>query len=176
MSRKYLNERWCVRCGREGPTPYLRDNWELFGVASSQEPSKAVLDIGCGNGRNTKFMQAQGFTNTAALDMVGDYGHKVVLGQETLPLLDNSVDIILANYIFMFLDIQEREQLVSELQRVARPGCHIMVELYPAKDSEASTKETMIALRDELLVALNSGQQWAVVRKTQERFIGRLAV
>ena len=55
MSRKYLNDRWCIRCGRSTATPYLRQYAKLF-------PSKGrVLDIGCGNGRNTRFMEGLGY-------------------------------------------------------------------------------------------------------------------
>ena len=54
MSRKYLNDKYCVRCNRKDVCPYLRDNYDL--VVRGREKIK-VLDIGCGNGRNSEFMK-----------------------------------------------------------------------------------------------------------------------
>jgi len=42
-----MNDRWCVRCGRTDPTPYLRKYARLLlGKAGNR-----VLDLGCGNGK-----------------------------------------------------------------------------------------------------------------------------
>jgi len=168
MSRKYLNDRFCIRCGRMSPTPYLRKNIDLF---KNEEywKRKVVVDIGCGNGRNTVFMRKQGFRNVIAMDMAADFGEEVVLGHQRLPVSDDTADVILANYLFMFLDAQERDQLIHELKRIARPGCYLMVELYPAKCSETPTREESARLQQELFEAFS----WAKVRYSQDRFIAR---
>lgn len=84
MSKKYLNDRWCVRCGRTTATPYLRKNSKLF-------PGKGnVLDIGCGNGRNSKYMLDSGY-NVDSIDMVADFGIKCELGKETHYLIKNTM-------------------------------------------------------------------------------------
>jgi len=101
------------------------------------------------------------------LDMVDDFGMKITLGHDPIPLPNNSVDIILANYIFMFLDNDERDQLIGELKRVAKPMCKIMVELYAAKDSYTPTKEEVDKLQRQLCEKLG----WIPIKYNTERFI-----
>lgn len=171
MSRQYLNERWCSRCNKKTPTPYLKDNYRLLSVDDATGEDRTgltVIDIGCGNGRNSRFMDAKRHT-VYACDMVGNYGCQLTLGSDVLPLADSSIDIILANYVFMFLSNKELSQVVSELKRVSRPGCRIIVELYPAKDSKTPDAESSRKLRDRLLRLLG----WTVIRKSKDRFIAR---
>ena len=118
MSRKYLNEKWCVRCGRNSPTPYLVKNMKLFPIEGE------VLDIGCGNGRNSKFMIENGYEVTST-DMVGDFGIEMVLGQDDLP--EGKFDIILANYILMFLIEEERERVIQQIIDHSKTGTMLMV-------------------------------------------------
>ena len=164
MSRKYVNNRWCVRCGRSDPTPYLRKNVDLL---LDGRKVCTVVDVGCGNCRNSRFM-AKKDCLVCSLDMVDD-DNPMILGKDRFPLQDNSIDIVLANYIFMFLDKAEREQVLSEIKRVAGPECVIMVEMYAAKDSHATTKEDCLAMQKDIFDSLG----WEKVRYSQERFIAR---
>jgi ubiquinone/menaquinone biosynthesis C-methylase UbiE len=164
MSRKYIKEKWCVRCGKKTPTPYLQKNVGLL-----QTEGKTVVDVGCGNGRNTIFMRDQGFDVTP-LDMCNDLGEDMILGKDAFPLGDKSVDIILSNYVMMFLDEDERDQVIAEMKRVAKPGCKIMLELYPAKDSFAVNKAEMIVMQREIFDKLDC----AKVRYSQGRFIAEM--
>lgn len=163
MPKQLLNDRHCIRCGRRGPTPYLESNFKLI-VASGL--LQTIVDLGCGNGRNTKFLKEQGFT-VHAFDMVADFGKKIVLGKDTIPLQDNSIDVILANYIFMFLNPKERKQLVREIKRIAKNKCLLMVELYPAKDSFAPDKISCLELQKEIFDQL----KWNKIKYSQNRFI-----
>ena len=67
----------------------------------------------------------------------------------------------------MFLDDNERKQVIEEVKRISKKGCFFVVELYPAKDSYTKTKEESIALQKELFDMLG----WEKVRYSQERFI-----
>jgi SAM-dependent methyltransferase len=166
MSRKYLNDKYCVRCGRNTPTPYLRDNFRKL------VPLKLgirIADIGCGNGRNSKFLMSKGFVDTVSLDMVNDFGKKCILGKEKLPLKDNSVHVILCNYLLMFLNKAERKQLIREIKRIASKDCSIMVELYAAKDSECTTKKEMLKMQKQIFDDLG----WGKVKYSQGRFIAK---
>jgi SAM-dependent methyltransferase len=113
-----------------------------------------VLDIGCGNGRNSEWLRAQGHS-VLSLDMCPGNNSptkKVVLGHTKLPVKDNWAQVILMNYVLMFLNDVEREQLYMEIARVsarAYPGCLAVVEMYPAKDSHAPTKQACNDLLDE---------------------------
>jgi predicted SAM-dependent methyltransferase len=125
-----------------------------------------VVDIGCGNGRNSKFMLRQGCIVTP-LDMVNDYGVKTILGKEKLPVQTNNADIILCNYLMMFLNKKERRMVIKEIQRVSKKGCKIMLELYPAKDSETKNEKEMLELQEELFTMLG----WKKIKYSKGRFI-----
>jgi len=170
MTRRYMNERWCVRCSRNKPTPYLEKHWRKLIPPSVKDPEKVgIIDIGCGNGRNTEFFHKQGYHNTVAFDMVRDYGYKLILGEESFPVLNNSVTVILANYVFMFLDKTERKTVIKDLKRIAAPGCTIMVELYPAKDSFTPDIKKCEQLQKEIFKALG----WEKILYSKHRFIAK---
>lgn len=169
MTRKYMNEKWCVRCGRTGPTPYLAKNLDLMlGLLLPHygEPIN-VVDIGCGNGRNSEFVKSR--ADVVPLDMVDDYGTPCVLGRKPLPLFQNTVDVILANYVFMFLTAAERGSVIADLVRASRQHCVLMVELYPAKDSEAKDEAEMMRLQQELFDVFG----WDKIRYSKGRFIAQ---
>jgi ubiquinone/menaquinone biosynthesis C-methylase UbiE len=176
MSRKYVNDRWCVRCGKTKPTPYLRQKVSLLQTDIGWQDSR-VIDIGCGNGRNLKFMQEIGFKHLIGIDMAvptleGICLHKTTLGVEPLPLSSHTVDVILANYILMFLSEQELSQTLSEITRIASPKCWLITEMYPAKDSYCKTElesETLLyKIRDNLIKA-----GWRTNHSVKQRLIMR---
>jgi len=94
--------------------------------------SGKVLDIGCGNGRNSAFMKKKGYQVTA-VDMAVDFGSHIMLGRDPFP--KGKYDIILANYVLMFLDEEERKQVIGEIQDKSKEGTVLVVELYEAKDA-----------------------------------------
>jgi SAM-dependent methyltransferase len=167
MSRKYLNDRWCVRCGKKTCCPYLRDNYEkLF---DGKSPSECrVVDIGCGNGRNSEFMKSKG-CHVVSVDMADDYGEKMILGEDPLPVKDHSIDIILANYVLMFLNAKERNQVIREIKRVASENCMIILELYPAKDSFAKNDEEMAKMQEQIFKKIG----WEKIRYRKGKFIAK---
>jgi len=137
-----MNGKWCVRCGKTDPTPYLKNAFTRF--LNSTDREMPVIDVGCGNGRNSKFMAAEGFTTVIPLDMACAQGSgclTTVLGKDDFPVLDSQAGIILANYILMFLDNMELSKTMDEIDRVAAPGCFLVIELYAAKDCNYKTPE-----------------------------------
>lgn len=128
MSRQYLNDRWCVRCSKKTATPYLIKNTKLFPETGT------VLDVGCGNGRNSDYMRGLGY-EVDSVDMVADYEHstQTILGVEPLP--DKEYDIILANYSLMFFDPTERSLVMLDMFTCSKPETIIVIEMYPAKDA-----------------------------------------
>ena len=158
MGRQYLNNRWCARCDHKKATPYLRQYVKLFPEA----PAK-VLDIGCGNGRNSRFMMKQGY-EVDGIDMAPkDFGIKIVLGEDDLP--NKKYDIILANYILMFLSKKELKKVNSEILRCSKIGTTMMIEMYPAKDAYDYNFDDM------LKYYFNSG--WVKIRKSKDKCVIR---
>jgi len=101
--------------------------------------------------------------------MVPDFGCEMMLGTDSIPLKDKGADVILCNYLLMFLNKKERTQLIKEFKRIASNNCIIMVELYPAKDCYAKTKEKMIEMQKEIFDAL----KWKKIRYSQGQFIAQ---
>ena len=156
MSRKYLNDRWCARCGRKEPTPYLRKHIdELINFEGAK-----VLDIGCGNGRNSIFMTEHGYDVTS-IDMCNDFGTKIILGKDPFP--KDKYDIILANYILMFLNEKERSQVYKEINKNSHVGTMFVVEMYAAKDANKYDLDDMVKTFKTM--------GWTVNHKIKDKFI-----
>lgn len=149
-----MNGRWCVRCGKDVPTPYLKKNTKLF-------PEKGkVLDVGCGNGRNSRYMMSLGY-KVDPIDMATDFGIKCILGEDPLP--DKKYDILLANYILMFLDEGARLKVMEEMNSRAKENSILMIEMYPAKDAYTYNFDSMV---DYFL-----SKGWEKVRKSKDRCV-----
>lgn len=118
-----------IRCHKEKETPYLRKFLPTLQV----DKSKLVVDLGCGNLRNTYFAKNLGYKNILSFDRAGDFGQKLDLGCERIPVKAKQAGIILCNYLICFLNPSERLNLFSEIRRIAEKGCYLFVELYPAK-------------------------------------------
>lgn len=166
LSREYLNNRWCVRCKKQNPTPYLRNNIHLLS-GGQKIKTLSVVDIGCGNGRNSRFLKNQGSKYVYSLDMANDYGDKIILGKEEFSIQPNSIDIVLANYVFMFLNKKERQQVIAQIKKIAKKGCKIIIELYPAKDSFAKDEESALKMQKEIFEQL----KWEKLRYSKMKFI-----
>ena len=152
MSRQYMLDRWCVRCGRTTPTPYTLKTIQWRRKAML--PVRSVLDVGCGNGRNLHAFQiGTSAKRLVGFDLCTDRAKNLcqahvcrkvrlrsgILGRDELP--KGKFDIVLLNYSLMFLDRDERRKVLSEAyDRLARGGW-LVIEMYPAKDSECPTNE-----------------------------------
>ena len=160
MTRKYLNDRWCARCGRLTPTPYLVKNQKLF------PENGVVLDIGCGNGRNTNHLRLLGYS-VDPIDMVDQpYSMQIVLGHDDLP--QRRYDIILANYVLMFLDENERSKVMYEILDRAKENAILMIEMYPAKDAHDYDFDEIVKF------FLDRG--WSKLRKSKDKCVLKFAV
>ena len=94
-----------------------------------------VIDLGCGNGRNTIYLVDNGFEDVNAFDMKPDFGEELHLGKEKIPVGTGAADIVMVNYVFMFLTERELAHACREICRIVKPGGLLLWELYAAKES-----------------------------------------
>lgn len=148
-----------IRCNNDKPTPYLRENIQKLKLSSGSN----VLDLGCGNGRNSKFLSGMGFS-TFPFDKKPDFGKKLDLGCDSIPKVP-SPSLIICNYVLCFMTTTERKHLVDEINRVAPSGCYLVIELYKAK---TSTPYTTAGIRNMFPKSL-----WETRHLVKDRFILR---
>lgn len=98
-----------------------------------------VLDVGAGHLRNLKLFDELGFKNLYALDLeTTDNPLKVSLKdfklqdiEKGLPYKDKEFDILLCNYVLMFINPKNIDFVVSELMRVTKG--FLIIETNPQK-------------------------------------------
>lgn len=147
-----------IRCHKVRATPYLRYHLPDLPVRYDT----LVLDLGCGNLRNTCFAKRLGFKRVKSIDAAGDFGIKAVLGTDPIPAEDDSAGLILCNYLLCFLNERERSHLIKEIKRVSFPGAHIILEMYPAKQGKPYDLDKIVR---------HLG--WTVLHRVKDRFIAR---
>lgn len=168
MGCKKVDGRCSVRCDTEKPSPFLK-GWFAKMERNGLIPKSAkIVDLGCGNGRNLRHITSKGYDVTG-VDMVGDIGLKVLMGHDVLPFKANTFDVILLNYVWMFLNVSERKKLAHQMGVIAKSGCKLFVEMYPAKNSHASNEKECKELLDEMQKWLGKG--WSVYQKSHLRRI-----
>ncbi len=95
-----------------------------------------ILDVGCGNGRNVIFMsetfkmRGYGFDIS---EIAVNQGRKIVAekklpikleiqsAKDTIPLGDQTVDVVLDMMTSHFLNLDEREKYMAEIRRIIKP-------------------------------------------------------
>jgi len=149
-----------VRYGGKEATPYLRKNIDLFLQCS------CMLDLGCGNGRNSRYLREHGI-QPLPFDRCPDYGQEWK-ASEDIPV-NGFVDGVLLNYILMFLTEAELVKIASEINRLTKSGAILMVELEVVKMSFTDTMEKVKTLKAKFMDLL----RWEIVKEDSRRFIAR---
>jgi O-methyltransferase involved in polyketide biosynthesis len=113
-----------------------------------------------------------GFNNIVGFDMNASYpGTKLCLGHKRFPLKAKTVNLILANYVFMFLSDEELDFVFNDINRVAARGAVMVVELYPAKDSRVHTAEEVERFKKHLFTRLTAKKSWKKLHDVKSKFI-----
>ncbi|MCX6735499.1 MAG: class I SAM-dependent methyltransferase [Candidatus Parcubacteria bacterium] len=111
----------------------------------------AVLDLGCGTGRNSNYIasldnKVTGFEiSTTALELARSRGKGISVNYQhqnigaAYPLADNSIDLILDVTSSNSLNEKEREIYLSEAARVLKPGGCFFVKTL-CKDGDQNAK------------------------------------
>jgi len=130
-----------------------------------------ALDLGCGSGRNTKFLRSKGLVVEDIDVCHKDVKQRYDLGENVIPVPASSVNLILLNYVLMFLSEAELSHLAEEIRRVAKYNCLIVIEMYPAKDSHCKTNDDCDIWRTMFKQYLLPYQDWRTIHKVKNRQI-----
>ena len=177
-----MNDKWCVRCGRTTPTPYTLKVLEWRRKATL--PLRSVLDLGCGNGRNLRAFQINGRARRmVGFDLCVKRARSIcrahicrpvrlcrgTLGHDPLP--KGRFDIVLLNYSLMFLDLLERERVIADAYDRLTRGGWLVVEMYPARDSECTSDEACEHVIDQEVFRRGANNFAHMVRRSKNRII-----
>lgn len=97
-----------------------------------------VLDVGCGHYRNLKLFQDLGFKNLSGIDRnVSNNPLHININftqgniERGLPYKDRTFDVVLCNYVLMFIKPSKIKFVIDELLRVC--NYYLLIETYPKK-------------------------------------------
>jgi SAM-dependent methyltransferase len=143
-----------VRTASVEPTPFLRSQSDFLErtavvVAGSGRIPRAI-DLGCGNGRNSKYLQSLGY-DVLSFDLKPDYGLQVDLTKQFPAIWRQSVDVVLLQYVLMFLPPEYLGGFLRNVIMTCKSGAVLVIELFNAKDSYYTTKEQLAELERRVL-------------------------
>lgn len=173
MSKILIGSKVSVRCGKHTPTPYLRANCHNMLAPGMIINNAVVVDLGCGNGRNSRYLcNTLGVPrNLYALDIHTDYGDKCDIGSDYLPIRDGEANIILANYVLMFLKESELRHVLAETTRISARYCRLMIEMYWAKSSYTPDKKSAYARHNRVVRSLIAYGAWYPIHWVRDKAI-----
>jgi len=135
------NGKLVVRTNCDRPTPFLRsleksllqlrDGYQRDGL----EPK--AIDVGCGKGRNSLYMESLGF-QVKSYDHHADFPGAIEcdLSCQPIPVMQVSQSVILLQFVLMFFKVERRFELAIEaLRDCAMPGM-VVVELQEVKSGK----------------------------------------
>jgi tellurite resistance protein TehB len=116
-----------------------RTHSEVLEAAQVIKPGK-VLDLGCGNGRNSLWLAANGYDvtawdkNPASINNVESIRHEeglenlhaAIKDLNTLSF-DGEYDFILSTVVMMFLEAKTIPGLIANMQRCTKPGGYNLI-------------------------------------------------
>lgn len=171
------------RRGAKTATPYLRrwmpefGHWDLPGLAIT---TPEVLDLGCGDGRNSDYLRNLG-CRVKSYDMDPDYVRAVppawMAGQDSIPDGSARFDLVLCQYLLMFLSDDEIYHLLLEIERVTKPNGYVLFELQKIKSGrDVELSKVINFFLDSSHLTVRQQQQrgrWEVFHQAKNRCIMR---
>jgi len=181
------NHRKVVRVngpGANGPTPFLR-KWGTSIITNLTRPAR-IVDIGCGDGRNSEYLIncTPETPFVLALDMQPDYFNALRIpwfaGKDRIPLAPLNADLVLLQYVLMFLSDEEISHVLTEASVATSVGGYLIVELQDVKSGRKvrinRVEEFMTTLRDRNPDTHSNSVlfgNWVVVRREKNRLLMR---
>ena len=147
MSKEYWNEEYWEKHLKEHEgekLDFLDDIWiNKYSKIFENIPRGKALDLGCGLGQYTKFMEDNKFEVTSAdisleaLNKVKENIPNTNIVQldmsEELPFNDNEFELIVANLSIHYFDKKTTQQLINEIKRILKPGGYFIGSVNSSK-------------------------------------------
>lgn len=155
-----------------------RTHSEVLHAATLIAPGKA-LDLGCGNGRNSLYLAANGFDVTAwdknpasisNLERIrqaeGLENLRTAIKDLNALSLDGEYDFILSTVVMMFLEAKTIPGLIANMQRCTRPGGYNLIVAAMDTDDFPCTVGFPFAFKPEELRNYYAG--WALLKYNED--------
>lgn len=125
----------------------LDDRWmeRWKGLMKQQAPSPAILELGCGEGRDTRWLVEQGFRDLVASDLSREALARCALAAPSarllchdlsrpLPFGDARFDIIVASLCLHYFPWDDTVAIVQEIRRCLAPGGLLLCRVNSTRD------------------------------------------
>lgn len=155
-----------------------RTHSEVLHAATLIAPGKA-LDLGCGNGRNSLYLAANGFDITAwdknpasisNLERIrqaeGLENLRTAIKDLNALSFDGEYDFILSTVVMMFLEAKTIPGLIANMQRCTRPGGYNLIVAAMYTDDFPCTVGFPFAFKPEELRNYYAG--WALLKYNED--------
>ena len=155
-----------------------RTHSEVLHAATLIAPGKA-LDLGCGNGRNSLYLAANGFDVTAwdknpasisNLERIrqaeGLENLRTAIKDLNALSFDGEYDFILSTVVMMFLEAKTIPGLIASMQRCTRPGGYNLIVAAMDTDDFPCTVGFPFAFKPEELRNYYSG--WTLLKYNED--------
>ena len=132
-----------VRHSSSQPTPFLvAQQHRLLCIAVNcmlkKDRRPRAVDLGCGNGRNSEYLKSLSF-DVLSFDRKPDYGCQFELGEKDLPVPNGTVNVVLLQYVMMFLPcgsgMSPFSRVIQQTVKMMTSPSMAVVELADVKNS-----------------------------------------
>lgn len=155
-----------------------RTHSEVVHAATLMQPGK-TLDLGCGNGRNSLYLAANGFEvtawdkNPASIDNLesiraqeGIDNLQSAIKDLTTLSFDGEYDFILSTVVMMFLEAKTIPGLIANMQRCTKPGGYNLIVAAMDTEDYPCTVGFPFAFKPEELRSYYAG--WTFLKYNEE--------
>ncbi|WP_420476528.1 class I SAM-dependent methyltransferase [Noviherbaspirillum sp. ST9] len=112
---------------------------------AQHSPSPAILELGCGNGLDTRWLAAQGFADITATDLSAEALEECARAvpsvravchdvREPLPFADERFDVVIASLCLHYFAWDKTVEIVREIRRCLAPDGLMLCRLNSTRD------------------------------------------